>query len=109
MPRILAITLPGFKSNFGGSTSLTTKNLERHNQELLAQKLKDLETALTACNEEKKALEVEIEGMRQTITAKETNEPGSPETNAQYPVSVKTQEDVQHLRTWLPMTNSDIV
>lgn len=58
MPRLL--TLPGFKSKSGESTSLTVKNLERHNEDFLAQKVKDLEA-------KNKVQAAEIEELRQKL------------------------------------------
>ena len=97
MPRLL--TLPGFKSKSGESTSLTPKNLKRHNEVLLAQKVKDLEATLAARDEENKAQSAEIRELRQRLaavsTAKGIDETGTPESNVPGQASKATLDNAQ--------------
>ena len=107
----LLLTLPGFKRNPSDSNPLTAMNLEQHERDLLAQKVKDLEATLALRDAENKTLVVENVDMRRKLTiasaAKKVDETETPEPNAKQPTPVKTQDDVHDSRTWRPTTNSE--
>ena len=111
MPHLL--TLPGFKSKSGESTSLTAKNLERHKREFLARENRDLRTFLAARDAENKAQAAEIEELRQRLAtvsaANGTDETKTPVSNVQEPPSDKTPEVGRNYSTWRFTTNSDCV
>ena len=105
MPRFLAITLPGFKSKSGASTSLTAKNLEQHERDAQSQGVEELKAALAAKDEEMMAQTAQIEELRQRLAAagaaKETDKTEAPESNVQEQAPEKAQDNAQDSGTWL--------
>ena len=102
MPRFL--TLPVFKPGSDRSTSLSEKNLGQFNEELVAQKVKELDAALAASNEKYRVLAAENDDMRRRLAAVSaangTDESESLASQVPEPSSDETGEDVQNYSTW---------